>query len=65
MSNDAEPLGKTGMIDLETTTAQEFLQMVYGMLEGMKDIDGIGTEIQFTDMDGIVKSMWLERWEDV
>lgn len=63
-SDEADTLGQGGIINLEETDALTFLQLIYGMLEGLQS-EGVGTEVQFEDIDGVIKSMWMERWTDV
>lgn len=61
-SSEADPIGKQGIMDLDGTTATEFLQSIFGMLEVSGD--GTGTVIGFEDIDGIYKSVWIEVWTD-
>lgn len=62
-SSEAEVVGKKGLLNLDGTTATEFLQIIFGMLESA-GLDETGTVIEFEDIDGTYKSVWIEAWTD-
>jgi hypothetical protein len=62
-SSEADAVGARGLLNLESTTAAEFLQLIFGMLEAT-GLDGTGTVIEFEDIDGLAKSVWIEIWND-
>lgn len=62
-SSEADPIGKQGIIDLDGTTATEFLQTIFAMLEAT-GLDGTGIDIGFEDIDGTYKPVWIEIWTE-
>lgn len=62
-SSEADAIGKQGLLNLNDTTATEFLQSMLGMLEST-GLEGTGAVVEFEDIDGTLKSVWIEIWTE-